>query len=428
MPSSVSSWLDFIHPYPAMLPSTLAADLAARFAKKGEWILDPFCGTGRTLVAASSYGAAGIGVDINPLAQLVVAAKHCRCPRREVTRLLADIGRRPRQSTITDVDLEPGREVSWFSPRARQELPEIIAWINNRSIPNELLYLVAAVLSATVRESSFGRKRQWKLHRLSPDQRSSFLVSPWQVFDRRMQRLVAEYEPERLKNSAQFRCVIGDATQLEQTLRDAGIHRSFDAVLTSPPYGDSRTTVQYGGMSSLCLGVIRHIHNLKIDWKSTGVIDAACLGGRAYRDSGPEPLENLRRYWRGGSSNFQRPRVLSFLADFSKALIGCCRILNPRSYIVLVLSRRLVGGRRLKLDLFATDLLCRNGFNIVEQHRRVIESKNTPFVVNRFGRANPARPKGSSHVRTMREEIVLVLERGGRVYTADRTRISAAIV
>ena len=40
--------------------------LMLRFTKKGEWVLDPFAGSGTTLIECRRLGRNGIGVDINP--------------------------------------------------------------------------------------------------------------------------------------------------------------------------------------------------------------------------------------------------------------------------------------------------------------------------------------------------------------------------
>ena len=43
--------------------------------KKGETILDPFCGSGTTLVESLLFGVNAIGIDINPIACLLAEAK-----------------------------------------------------------------------------------------------------------------------------------------------------------------------------------------------------------------------------------------------------------------------------------------------------------------------------------------------------------------
>lgn len=64
-----------VHPYPAMLHPLLVDHLIANYAKKGDTIFDPFCGSGVTLVQSAISRHYSIGFDINPLALLVAKVK-----------------------------------------------------------------------------------------------------------------------------------------------------------------------------------------------------------------------------------------------------------------------------------------------------------------------------------------------------------------
>jgi len=52
--------------HPAPFPLELASRLVRMFSFQGDTVLDPFCGTGTTMVASLRYGRNGIGIDIDP--------------------------------------------------------------------------------------------------------------------------------------------------------------------------------------------------------------------------------------------------------------------------------------------------------------------------------------------------------------------------
>jgi DNA modification methylase len=65
-----------IHPYPAkfipQIPRTL---IAALYPGDGTTVLDPFCGSGTTLLEAALAGVPAIGIDLHPLACLISKVK-----------------------------------------------------------------------------------------------------------------------------------------------------------------------------------------------------------------------------------------------------------------------------------------------------------------------------------------------------------------
>ncbi len=51
--------------HPAKYPESLIKEFINFFTKKGEWVFDPFLGTGSTLVAAGNLERNGVGIEIN---------------------------------------------------------------------------------------------------------------------------------------------------------------------------------------------------------------------------------------------------------------------------------------------------------------------------------------------------------------------------
>jgi DNA modification methylase len=52
--------------HPTQKPVTLMQTLIDVFSSPGDLVLDPFCGSGSTLVAARDLGRRSIGIEIDP--------------------------------------------------------------------------------------------------------------------------------------------------------------------------------------------------------------------------------------------------------------------------------------------------------------------------------------------------------------------------
>jgi site-specific DNA-methyltransferase (cytosine-N4-specific) len=404
--------LSRIHPYPAMIADELAAELAQQFTKPGSRVLDPFCGTGRTLLAAAERGAKCVGVDVNPLATLLTRAKSSN-PKIGVLEQFMDrisdcqIG----ESAIRIRDFEFGRKVIWFPRKSKMELSALIERINAANLNKKELVFVGAILSATAREVSFCRQDGWKLHRISQNLRKGFLPSALKVFRRRLRAALGEL---RVASHIQAspRIITGDARYLSRVLGAAKESKPFDVVITSPPYGDSRTTVQYGAMSALCLGVLRHLHGFNFEILRGGDIDARCLGGTFSRrgTSGAGTVVCPSRYWHGGVHNSARQIVERYLLDVELCCREISKLLRRDGKAIFIVARRSVGGWRLNLDQFLIDTFLRWKITLEGKSVRKIEGKAVPYFINKLGRILK-KAKPSDRVSTMRVEYVLAFRK-----------------
>ena len=389
-----------------MMPDDLVISLVRQYG--GSSLLDPFCGTGRVCLAAGEAGGTAVGIDVNPLAVLISRAKSHSVDTENLNDVIDDlleIRRSGRLSNARTIDPCAGRTVKWFGQQAARELGEIVAAIdtNRRTLPTQLL--LAAVLSATVREVSFARCDQWKLHRLRQPARLAVPQGAWTVFERRLRsvwREILTLHP--LPGDCAF--VLGTAHNASAVVQSVCRGGLFDAIITSPPYGDSQSTVQYGGVSSLCMSVVSQVRSFD-PYRITGPeVDVAGLGGRIDIDSATA-RQILPGYWGGGPRNPQCRRAGAYLRDLQACLRASASCLRPGGFYVTVIGRRLIGGWRLRTDHFVDDTLAEIGFRRMERQRRRILAKVTPPLVNRMARR--ARGSGGrAQVRTMRDEWILV--------------------
>ena len=106
-------------PYPDGSHPDLAAHFIRKFSKKGQVVLDPFCGSGTTALEAALAGRIAYACDTSPLAARITAAKLCPSDITEVTlRLQTANLKRPfntdlyREKFASFYDVNTFREIS----------------------------------------------------------------------------------------------------------------------------------------------------------------------------------------------------------------------------------------------------------------------------------------------------------------------------
>lgn len=85
------------HPYPAKFIPHIPRALIEKYTMPGQLVVDPFCGSGTTLVEACLQGRPSIGTDLNPIACLISEAKTIKLEEshvNELNRLLLNVNNR----------------------------------------------------------------------------------------------------------------------------------------------------------------------------------------------------------------------------------------------------------------------------------------------------------------------------------------------
>lgn len=87
--------LNGLCPYFTMFPLDFPLLILGRRASEGDWVLDPFCGRGTTNFASRMLGLRSLGVDSNPVAAAITAAKLVGTGAAHIVRELHDLLNRP---------------------------------------------------------------------------------------------------------------------------------------------------------------------------------------------------------------------------------------------------------------------------------------------------------------------------------------------
>ena len=177
--------------------------------------------------------------------------------------------------------------------------------------------------------------------------------------------------------------------------------KSIHLVVTSPPYGDSKTTVAYGQFSRLSL------QWLGLPYEEAREIDNRSLGGRRLTTLNDvaniltlkESLEQI-----AAQDPKRALEVGSFYHDFSLCFREIARVCALGAKACFVVGNRTVKGVQIPTDRILVELGERYGFAHIDTFQRNIPNKRMP---SENSPSNVPGKLGS----TMTKEHIIVLEK-----------------
>ncbi|MFH1392375.1 MAG: transcriptional repressor LexA, partial [bacterium] len=237
-----------LHTYPAMFIPQVARRLLLTYSQKNDTICDIFCGSGTALIESRLLSRNSFGIDLNPLAVFLAEVKttplNPQSLEKEYIKLIAKINK----IKNTEIKKPQFKNLEfWFKNKVIIQLAKIkkaIKEIKNKKIQD--FFMVA--FSETVRKSSNTKSGEFKLVRIKKEDLERYSPNVLEIFQQKAEfniKAMEEFYRDVDKNTL-AKIIFGDAS------KNNGIkENSIDCVITSPPYGDSRTTVAYGQFSRL---------------------------------------------------------------------------------------------------------------------------------------------------------------------------------
>lgn len=403
--------------YPAMMVPEMQGRIIDAILKEApsiQTVLDPFMGSGTVLAESMWRGLDFVGQDVNPLAILLSRVKHGPHRPELLKQKTLELIARAQWDTGQSVDVEFFGRSKWFEGPVARDLARIRRAIQCEPAAWARRFFWVA-MAETVRLTCNSRTSTYKLHIRDDDDIVTRVVDARRTFlftiDRHLEAYIDHTKALEEKNRLQRGTFKGTVViRHANTAERCAFPRKADLLVTSPPYGDNQSTVPYGQSSYLPLNWI-DIDDIKpglgTDWiERASVIDARSLGGirNGALEQNAEIAALSPSFGRAiralsGQPRDRRVRVSAFFRDMRNAIDNVWEALNPGAYMVWTVGNRCVGGRRIRFDEIATEILESKGATSVDTITRNIHQKRMPTR--------------NSVARTMCEEHVLVLRKPG---------------
>lgn len=401
------------HHYPMRFIPQLARALVRSFSRHQQLVLDPFMGSGTVLVEALLLHRNSIGVDVNPIAQLIAEAKTSAwdpIELRDAVRLFIcrlDRGARPAEPPADRTE----RLRWWFPDENIKKLAVILGAVQD--LPSDVQPFFRCAFSSILKRCS-----RWSPHSLKPirslKRHRRNILDPIIAIKLQLKTMQDgnNFLWQRLGRRPDVQACprLGDARSLP--LADA----SVDCIITSPPYVTAYDAVQLSELSLLWLadGSLSDLRRR--------VIGARVVGDRSRRAEVASEAP-----WRDAVAALHRRHpptgvaVARYFADMHASLNEAVRVLRPGGRFAILAGDGVLRGVPLTNATYFTQLLESMGLRQLYRGERPIRDRSLPpwrdAATGRFvsGAQEGARPVYPT-------EAVLVFEKPAGRRSGERAR------
>ncbi len=387
------------HQYPAKFIPQLARKLLRIFTNEDSTVLDIFSGSGTSIIEAMLLNRKTvIGIELNPFAVFMTKVKTKPINPVFIQKEFIKIKALYYKEDFTDYKTEDFPNIKfWFKEETIKELSklkQIILNIENKDISNFFLL----PFSEVIRKVSLTNHGGFKLHRDKKKLTENFKPDVFNEFYKisiKNIRLMADFYNTTKNNKTKIQVYNSDSRLLQPINEN-----SVDFILTSPPYGDSKTTVAYGQYSRLSWQWISNNSDILS-------LDNNLLGGKVNSDFENIILNKSKTLNEQISlikeKDLRRAKdVLSFYIDLYKTIENAFHYLKKNKYFVLVTGNRTVKEVFLQTDKIISEFAEHIGFHTDKILFRNIINKRMPR------KNSPTNEKGKVGNTMLKEDIIFL--------------------
>ncbi|MCY4352520.1 MAG: DNA methyltransferase [Gemmatimonadetes bacterium] len=353
--------------YPAKFVSGLARRLILEYSREGELVIDPFMGSGTTLLEAMAQNRRGLGVDVNEIAVLVSKVKTTPLNQTRLQkageRVLARLEDRAAQD-----DTLPKRIDYWFAPDTKRKLLLLrtaILSVRDKDIRDFLLVAFAQILKSCSiwLQKSVKPTRHW-------DKKE---IDPWTKFEWQVKRMLRQHEKswENLDRNpfGKVRAENADCRNLPCKDGEAAL------VVTSPPYVTSYEYADLHQLPALWLGHLEELVPFRQKF----------IGSQGRTRTHDRALESARaeRIVKKLGQGKKAASVRDYFADMLESFEEIKRVLRPGGKAAIVIGdTKMQGAREGKVEVANAEVFEQQcgalGFRRIKTIERKIPCKMLP--------------------------------------------------
>jgi len=394
---STEQWTHGYHRYPAKFLPNLVKKIIEDYTSEDDLVADFFAGCGTTLVEAKVHGRRSIGVDINPVAELITKAKINPIEPTLIQGVFGDLVSKLSYFQPNDYhSLELHERINyWFEEEAKYKIAflydQILA-IDDEKVKDLFLVSLSHILKNCSKWLQSSTKPQLDLQKKPADPFIAFKSHTKQII-----RKNNEYYAKLQKNNLlEIPCEI----RLEDSRQTTLASNSVGSIITSPPYVTSYEYADIHQLTGYWYEYFSDLQGFRKNFIGTfyshnkDIHVESRLGQRIV-------LELVKK------NNRKAREVANYFNEMQEVAAEMHRVLKPGGHVCLVIGNTTFLDVKVKSAEVLAEILISRGFNIKEVIKRSIPNKLIPTIRDKNnGRFSKLANKDSKLVYP--EEYILI--------------------
>lgn len=358
------------HRYPAKFIPQIVKKLIETYTKKGDKIIDVFAGCGTTLVESKAHGRRSIGVDINPVAQLITRAKIHPIAPNQLKDSFVDLLNQIQlyDDTVVYFQAKHPRIDYWFQVEEKNKIAYLyhhILNIDHLEVKDFFLCALSNILKNCSKWLQTSTKPQIDPVKKIPDPFATFKS---QV--KKMEKKNKEFYEILIKERfLKTECIIKLADARNTKIRAS----SANAIISSPPYVTSYEYADIHQLTGYWFNYISDITSFRRDFIGTFFSNNKNL--ETVVPIAKQIVEELQEINKKNAGE-----VANYFNDMMAVSDEMFRLLKPNGVVCLVVGNTTMKGVKIKSAEAFAQMLELKGFSIEDVIKRKIPFKLIPTI------------------------------------------------
>ena len=369
---STEQWTHGYHRYPAKFLPDVVRKIIEEYAKGSKLIADLFAGCGTTLVEAKIHGISSVGVDINPVAQLITKVKTTPLAPdalQQAYTALVNLFDKYNESDFEDIKKHE-RIDYWFTPSQKAKIAFLYDKVFHLEVDDDTKDFFYVCISHILKNCSWwlqsGTKPQKDMEKEPED--------PLNEFKRHCSKMIGWNEKFYNELSKKGHLGIPCEIHLEDARHTNITSESIDAIITSPPYVTSYEYADIHQLTAYWMEYISDIHEFRKKF-----IGSSYSGNDSLIVPNSKQAQKIVNDLSENSKHIARD-VAQYFNDMQEVAKEMARVLAPNGHACIVIGNTKIKEVQIKSAEVFYEFLRNAGLRKVTVIKRSIPHKLMPTL------------------------------------------------